>query len=142
MTVRELIDVSPFCDLIQIVVRDNGKWVQGYRVGKDAHIYPSEIRKEVLEKNNLEIGRGGAWLEDGQEVDLDIQFNSHNPMKVICKDVMKTPDYIGNLKIQYIQPRHIPSLHGNALTHNDFSFDIDCYPDGYVPEQMSFGGIS
>jgi hypothetical protein len=52
MTVKELIDVSPSCDIVEIVIRNEGKWVQGYRVGKNAQIYPCEYSVEALEKGN------------------------------------------------------------------------------------------
>lgn len=36
MKIRELIDVCPNCDVLEVVVRDHGhgKWIQGYMIGK------------------------------------------------------------------------------------------------------------
>jgi hypothetical protein len=55
-------------------------------------------------------------------------------MKIICKDIRKIPEYIGNLKIRDVLPRHIPMLHRDVLTHNEFQYDIVCYPEGWTPE--------
>lgn len=133
MTVKELIDVSFDCDLVEVVVREEGfgKWIQGYRIGKNAELFPVEITKEVLEKYKLEQGRRRVIpLEEDQEIDCMHAINL--PMKVICKDVKKMPDYIGNLKISYVIPRKVPVLHKGVMVNNDHAYDITCYPDGYV----------
>lgn len=135
MTVKELIEVSPFCDLVEIAVRDqgHGKWVQGYRVGINAKLYPVNLSIKLREKYNLKSYQSRTVdLEEGQEIDCTQGLNL--PMKVICKKVTQIPDYIGNLKICDIQPRHIPQIHKDAYTHNDFAYELDCFPDGFVPE--------
>lgn len=135
MTVKELIEISPFCDLVEIVVRSNGhgKWIQGYRVGKNAKLYPVNLSVKLRKAFGMESYQSGTIaLDEGQEIDCE--HGRGLPMKVICKDVRKIPDYIGNLKICDIQPRHIPQIHRDALTHNDFAYDLDCFPDGYIPE--------
>lgn len=135
MTVKELIDVSPFCDLVEVIVREHGhgQWVQGYRVGKNAKLYPVNLSVKLREQFGQKTYESHTIvLEKDQEIDCE--QGRGLPMKVICKDVAKIPDYIGNLKICDIQPRHIPQIHRDALTHNDFAYDIDCFPDGFVPE--------
>lgn len=135
MTVKELISVSPFCDLVEITVRENGcgKWIQGYRVGKDAKLFPVNLTKEIREQYHLQSYQNKTIsLEEGDEIDCTHGYELK--MKVICRDVHRIPDNIGNLQIAHIQPRHIPSFHRDALTHNNFEYDLDCFPDGYVPE--------
>lgn len=133
MTVKELIDVSPFCDLVEVVIREHGhgKWVQGYTVGKNAKLSPCHWTKELREKYKASYNQT-VYLEDGAEEDAQMG-NRGLPMKILCRDVRKLPDYIGNLIICDVQPRNIPEIHKNGLTHNDFSYDIDCFPDGYEP---------
>lgn len=138
MTVKELIDVSPFCDLVEVVVRDqgHGKWVQGYRVGKNAKLYPVNMSLKLRERfHQKSYESRTVVLDEGQEIDCEQGMGL--PMKVICRDVRKIPDNIGNLTICDIQPRHIPQIHKDAMTHNDFAYDIDCYPDGFVPESIT-----
>lgn len=38
MKIRELLEVSPFCDTIEVVIRKegNGMWLQGFRASKNA----------------------------------------------------------------------------------------------------------
>jgi hypothetical protein len=85
MTVQELMDAMPYCDLLEVVVRQtgHGKWVQGYRIGKEAKIFPSEYTIEEWEKHTFRK-YGVKFLEEGQEV--DIRHGYDLPMKVICKD--------------------------------------------------------
>lgn len=133
MTVKELIDVSPCCDTVEIVIRKEGRgmWVQGYRIGKNVKLYPCDKATEYRKKLMLDdYSRKWLYLEKNEEV--DVLVGRDLPMKVICKDVSKIPDYIGNLKVAFVQPRHIPQYHREALTHNEFAYEIDCYPDGFV----------
>lgn len=135
MTVKELIAVSPFCDFVQIVVRNHGcgRWIQGYRIGKEAKLYPVNCTREILEKYNLQSHqRQTIPLNEGDEIDCE--HGRGLPMKVICKDVSKIPDNVANLTVAFVQPRHIPEIHREQLTHNNYEYDIDCFPDSYVPE--------
>lgn len=138
MTVKELLEVCPSCDLVEIVIRaeGSGKWIQGFRIGKDAAVFPAEITKEVIEKLRLERNhRGTAYLEEGEEIEFR-KLGAQLPMKVICQDVKKLPEHIANLRVCWAQPRTIPRLHPDPLTDNRFSFDISCFPDGYEePEE-------
>ena len=136
MTVQELMDVMPYCDLLEIVVRQtgHGKWIQGYRIGKDAKIYPSEYTVEEWEKRSFRsYERKVVHLEEGAEV--DIRHGYDLPMKVICKDCHRLPENVGRLEVCSVLPRHVPQFHKEALTHNDHSLDVSCYPDNYVPEK-------
>lgn len=136
MTLQELLDASPFCDSIEVIVRKegHGMWIQGYRIGKNANIYPSEITAELRELKGLkEYGSTSAYLDEGEEV--DVKIGSHLPMKVICKDCHKLPNNIANLEVCSIQPRHIAYLHKDIMTHNEYSLEVFCYPDNYVTEK-------
>lgn len=136
MTVQELMDVMFNCDLIEVVVRQTGfgKWIQGYRVGKDARIFPSEYTVEEWEKRNfMSYERRTVHLEEGAEVDIRHGFDL--PMKVICKDCHKLPEYIGRLEVSHVIPRNVPRFHKDPLTHNNHSLEVVCYPDNYVPEK-------
>ena len=137
MTVQELMDAMPFCDLLEVVVRQtgHGKWLQGYRIGKDAKIYPSEYTVEEWEKRAFRsYDRKVVNLEEGAEI--DVRHGYDLPMKVICKDCHKLPENIGRLEVCDIVPRHVPSFHKEALTHNEHSLDVNCYPDNYTPERF------
>lgn len=137
MTVQELLDTMPCCDLVEIVVRKtgHGQWIQGYRVGKNAMIYPSEVSAEIRElKGMKEYHSHRVDLEEGEIVDVKVGF--HLPMKVICKDCHKLPDHIGRLEVCSVQPRHIPFFHNDQLTHNEFSLNINCYPDCFIPDRF------
>lgn len=135
MTVQELVNTATFCDLIEVIVRKNGhgQWIQGYRVGKDVKIYPSEVTAELREINDLKVYETKTiYLNEGEIIDLK-RGGFNLPMKVICKDCHRLPDAIGNLIVCSFQPRHIPIFHKDALTSNNFSMYIDCYPDNYIP---------
>lgn len=140
MTVKELVEAAPFCDTLEIVVREHGsgKWIQGYRIGKNVEIYPYECRAEIREGNIVgrvfsEIGKKKPPLKDGEEKDI---FHSMNlKMKVIKKDVVHLPDNVAQLQVCSFQPRHIPGYHKEPMTHNDFKLDIRAYPEGWVPEK-------
>lgn len=137
MTVQELLDVMYECDLVEIVIRKtgHGQWIQGYRIGKEAVIYPSEVTAEIREMKGIkEYKSPEVCLEDGEIIDCRVGF--HLPMKVICKDCHKLPDHIGRLEVCSALPRHVPSFHQNQLTHNEFKLDINCYPDGFIPERF------
>lgn len=134
MTVKELVDAAPFCDAIEIVVRTNGcgQWIQGYRISKFAEQWKAEHTVELGEKIKFRYGDKAPQLSDGEIRDVIHGYNL--PMKIIKKDVSKLPDYVANLQVYNFQPRHIPSFHKEQLFHNEFSLDINCYPEGFVPE--------
>jgi len=136
MTVQELMDVMPYCNLLEIVVRKtgHGQWIQGYRIGKEAKVFPSEQTVEEWESHSFRSNDHRIiHLKKGQEIDIGKGYNL--PMKVICKDCHKLPEHIGSLEVCSVQPRHIPQFHKEALTHNDFALNVNCCPDNYVPEK-------
>ena len=137
MTVKELMDAMPFCDLLEVVVRQtgHGKWIQGYRVGKEAKIYPSEYTVEEWEKHSFKsYDRKTRYLSEGTEVDIRHCFDL--PMKVICKDCHKLPENVGRLEVCDIVPRYVPRFHKDSVTHNNHSLEVNCYPDNYIQERF------
>ena len=134
MTVRELVETATNCDAIEIVVREHGygQWIQGYRISKYAKQWKVEHTVEMQEKVIKVYGDKAPELTDGEIRDVYHGYNL--PMKIIKKDVSKIPDYVANLQVCSFQPRHIPSFHREQLTHNEFALDINCYPEGFVPE--------
>lgn len=144
MTVKELIEAAPNCDSAEIVVREHGsgKWMQGYRIGKGIEMFPCEFTiefQETLDKSGKKYtygkhidGRQARHLTTGEV--RDVYHSINLPMKLIKKDVSKLPDIVANLQVCSFQPRHIPSFHKEQMTHNDFTLDINCYPEGFCPE--------
>lgn len=135
MTVKELMDVATYCDIAEIIVRKegHGQWMQGYRIGENAVIYPSELTSEIRELKELkEYTSPTIALTHGEEVELSKNgIIGQMPMKIICKSCHKLPDYIGKLEVCSFQPRHVPGFHKEQLTHNEFALEIECYPNNY-----------
>lgn len=133
MTIRELLEVSPSCDTFEAVIRKNGsgQWLQGYRVGKDVRLYPSEQSREFIEMMSLNEYGSKSYKLSPNEVIKAVKIGNNLKMTIICKEPLKAPKEILDLEISYVQPRHIPMYHKSALTHNDFMYDIDCYPPDY-----------
>lgn len=140
MTVKDLVDAGTSCDCIEIVVRLDGcrKWIQGYRIGKNVDVYPSEYTVEYQEARQRYFSIYGNEMPRMKPSEIrDLRRGRDMPIKVIKKDVHNLPENIANLKVCSYQPRHIPTFHREQLTHNEFSLDINCYPDGWEPEQFS-----
>ncbi len=138
MTVKELLDAAIFCDLTEIIVRQDGggKWIRGYRIGKDAKIYPGEVTAEMREARNIkEYPSPAIKLKENEVIEFcKPGILKELPMKVICKDCRASlPEDVGRLKVKRFQPRHVPSFHKNQLTHNDYELEIDCYPEETIP---------
>jgi hypothetical protein len=138
MTVKELLDAAIFCDIAEIIVRKDGggQWIQGYRIGKDAKIYPSEVTAEMREAKEIkEYPAPAIKLKEGEAIEFSkTGLSKELPMKVICKDCRTClPEEIGRLKVNRFQPRHIPSFHKDQATHNDYELEIDCYPEETTP---------
>ena len=138
MTVQELISVMPFCDLLEVVVRQtgHGRWIQGYRIGKEVRVFPSEASAEFRESRALkEYENKTVRLHEGEIVDVKHFYHADMPMKIICKDCQnKLPDYVGRLEVAFVQPRYIPAFHKEHMTDNSFCLEVDAYPDNYVSE--------
>lgn len=142
MKVRDLLEVSPFCDTIEVVIRKegHGMWLQGYRVSKNAKIYPVEQSREFIEMRGLKSYECHVLpLKDNEEINV-VRLDGLK-MKIICKEPRQAPNEILNLEICSVQPRHIPLYHKEALTHNEFSYDIDCYPPAYEIEHIETKAI-
>ena len=127
MTVRDLVECAYFVKNIQIIIRENGggRWFQGFRIGKDAMLYKYEHCAEHREQRGM-FGTDLYKLKDGEILDTTTVYNL--PMKVMCIEPKKAPKEVLDLVVHHYQPRHIPSFHGEALTHNDFDLNIDCFP--------------
>lgn len=142
MTVGELIEAATTCDVVEVIVRENGygKWIQGYQIGKDIDRYPSFQSLEYIElirskEHYISFQEERKkHLSPGEE--MDGYHGCKLPMKLIRKDVSKLPDSVKDLTVSYFQPRHIPSFHRDAMTHNEFQLDICCYPEGWEPEKV------
>ena len=138
MTVKVLVEAAPFCDTVEVIIRENGNghWIQGYLIGKNINIYPAFQRKDWIEyrKTHPNSCSDKRRLKDGEEVE-----GTHGecglPMKLIKKSVSNIPDKVANLKVCWFQPRYIPCYHGEQLTHNEFQLDIEAYPEGWEPEK-------
>ena len=136
MTVRELLEASPSCDTIEVVIRKNGhgQWLQGYRVGKDVRVYPSEQTREFIELMSLNTYEGKSYKLSPNEIVKVVKIGNNLKMTVICKEPLKAPKEILDLEISHVLPRYIPMYHKERLTHNNFMYDIDCYPPDYQVE--------
>ena len=138
MTVKELVEAAPFCDTVEVIIRENGNghWIQGYLIGKNIDTYPAFQRKDWIEyrksHNNCHFDK--RKLKAGEEVE-GTHGGGGLPMKLIKKSVSNIPDKVANLQVCSFQPRHIPSYHKEALTHNEFQLDIEAYPEGWEPEK-------
>lgn len=137
MTVQELIDVSPWLEAVEVIVRTNGesKWLYGFRIGKDVRIYPSEQGAEARELRQLKEytpypNKQIVVLKDGDIVNVapahDLLGNKLT-LKVICRDVhRKLPAEIGTLEICKVLPRRVPGY--SQLTQIEHTYEINCYP--------------
>ena len=138
MTVKELVDAAIFCDVVEIVIRENGghgKWLQGYRIGKEAKIYPSELTREVREIMEIESYQSKTYHCKPGEV-LPVFKGNDLPMKVICKDVSKIPEEIGRLEVADFIPRKVYPIHKDSLTSNKHELEINCYPADVIPDKF------
>ena len=134
MTVWDLIDCGDDLDLIEVIIRSEscegrpgcGKWLQGYRIGKKVELFPGDLTAEIIEKKKIKNRFQVTPLKEGEVIDTE--YLSSLPMRIICKDVSKTPDAVKALRVAHYLPRHIPRIHGDALTHNEFSLEIWAIP--------------
>ena len=135
MTVGELIAMDSWIDEIEVIIRKDGWWVHGYRVGKKAELHPVDLTYEVLDARGLDRIHDRHKvipLKKGEVVDTYRQGAGKKlPMTIICKDVYKAPDKIKNLVVKKFLPRQVKGLHGwSDLGH---CLEITCYPPDEVP---------
>ena len=135
MTVGELIAMDDWLDEIEVVIRKDGWWVHGYRVGKKAELHPIDLTYEVLDARGLDRihdCKKTIPLKKNEVVET-YRFGSRGklPMTIICKDVYKAPDKIKNLVVEKFLPRQVGGIHGwNDIEH---CLEITCYPPDEVP---------
>jgi len=133
MTVQELMDISPWCERLEVVVRKEGRgqWLYAFRVAKNAEVYPSEVSAEVREMRQLSEytpygNKKIVRLKDGDVVDVEKEYSNALRTKVISKDPHRLDPAIGNLEICSIVPRGLPRA--DLLTEVRHSYDVNCYP--------------
>ena len=112
MTVKELLDVFPYCSEIRITIRDNGRWVQGYQIGEHLRVGMSYLRRGE-----------SPHMEEGEIRDLT-EANNRLPLICMCKSVSKTPKELLRLTVDMVIPRYM------RLEGNDHRLDVTCLPDG------------
>ena len=87
MTVRELVEAAPFCDTVEVIIRENGngQWIQGFLIGKNIDAFPAFQRKDWIEykKSHPNCHSDKRRLKDGEEVEGT--HGDRLPMKLIKK---------------------------------------------------------
>lgn len=132
MKVRDLVNCSSgFLTDMEVVIRDMGYWVYGYRIGPHAKIYRYEHCAEYREQRN-QLGFGEVKLKPGETADVIKWPPDSCPMTIMCVKPEKAPEEVLDLEVNYYQPRHMPEFHGEQLTHNEYSLEIVCS----VPDLM------
>lgn len=146
MTVGELMEVSPFCELLEVIIRKegHGQWIYGYRIGKDVEIYPAEYSAEIQELRSLKEytpynNKQIVKLKDGDVFQVTKEYmplQNDLKMEVICKDVhTRLPKKVADLEVSNIVPRTIHVRRPQGLSGDWVSsgheFELWCYP----PEQ-------
>lgn len=127
MTVRDLVIAggSELTDM-EVIIRDKGKWVHGWRIGPHAKLYRYEHCAEFQHLRN-QFGYGVVYLEPGQIAEVK-EASAQLPKTIMCLKPKEAPKEVLDLKVNYYQPRHIPEFHKEQLTHNDFALEIVCFP--------------
>ena len=143
MTVGELMEVSPFCELLEVIIRKegHGQWLYGYRIGKDVEIYPAEYSAEVQELRSLKEytpynNKQIVKLKEGDVFQVTTEYmplRNDMKMEVICKDVhTRLPKKVADLEICQIRPRkvHMESKIGDWSSW-EHSYIMDCFPQAH-----------
>ena len=89
MTIKELVECATFVQNVEIVIRTTGlssTWIQGYRIGPKAKIYPYEYRVEERERRPHKT----ETLKPGEEA--DVIHSQELPLKVIAVDPKRMPE--------------------------------------------------
>lgn len=136
--VRDLVKCSSgFLTDMEVVIRDKGKWVYGWRIGPHAKIYRYEHCAEYREQRG-QFGIDAVKLKPGEYADVTKWPPDGCPMTVMCVKPEEAPEEVLDLEVNYYQPRYMPEFHGEQLTHNDFSLEIVCnVPDLMIaPEKI------
>lgn len=140
MTVGELVELSPFCELLEVIIRKegHGQWIYGYRIGKDVEIYPAEYSAEVQELRSLKEytpynNKQIVKLKEGDVFQVTTEYmplRNDMKMEVICKDVhTRLPKKVADLEICTIRPAkvHMKSKIGD-WNSSDHTYLLDCFP--------------
>lgn len=124
MTVRDLVKCSRgLIKTLYVEVRDNGKWVYGYRISENAQVYYSE-KCEGFEERRGQFGSGAFRLKSGEVAEVYKWPPAECPTRVMCIKPEDAPEEVMELKVNYYIPRD------TSMTKNDFKLDVVCYlPD-------------
>ena len=123
MTVRDLVKCAgSFLQNLDVEIRDNGKFVYGYRISPNAQVYYAE-RCDKLE-DRRQFGTGVCSLRPGEVVEVYKIPPADCPTRVMCIKPEKAPAEVLALEVNYFLPRH------TSGTNNNFDLDVVCYlPD-------------
>lgn len=124
MTVRDLVKCAGgFLQNLDVEIRDNGKFVYGYRISPNAQVYYAE-RCDKLEDRRGQFGTGVCSLRPGEVVEVYKIPPADCPTRVMCIKPEKAPAEVLDLEVNYYLPRH------TSATDNNFDLDVVCYlPD-------------
>lgn len=120
MTVGELLEVFHYCVMVDITIRDNGRWVQGYKIGENITIGRSYLGNEEP-----------SIMKKGEVRDVT-SHNNRLPLLFMNKPVSKMPKNLLDLKVQDVIPRRAWQC-GYSSEKIEHCLDITCYPEGYIP---------
>lgn len=108
---------------LDVEIRDNGKWVYGYRIGLDAQIYYAEKCESFADRRG-QFGVGNCRLQAGEVAEVIKWPPGNCPMRVMCIKPTNAPAEVLDLEVNYYLPRH------TSTWDNDFDLSVVCYlPD-------------
>ena len=124
MTVRDLVKCAGgFLQNLDVEIRDNGKWVYGYRIGLDAQIYYAEKCESFIDRRG-QFGVGNCRLQPGEVAEIVKWPPVDCPERVMCIKPDDAPAEVLDLEVYYYLPRH------TSVWNNDFDLNVVCYlPD-------------
>lgn len=124
MTVRDLVKCADgFLQNLDVEIRDNGKWVYGYRIGLDAQIYYAEKCESFADRRG-QFGVGNCRLQPGEVAEVFKWPPADCPARVMCLKPTNAPAEVLDLEVNYYLPRH------TSMTDNNFDLDVVCHlPD-------------
>lgn len=124
MTVRDLVKCAgSFLQNLDVEIRDNGKWVYGYRIGLDAQVYYAEKCEYFIDRRG-KFGMDNCRLQPGEVAEVIKWPPADCPTRVMCIKPTDAPAEVLDLEVNYYLPRH------TSMTNNDFDLDVVCYlPD-------------
>ena len=106
---------------LDVEIRDNGKWVYGYRIGLDAQVYYAEKCESFADRRG-QFGVRNCRLQPGEVAEVITPADC--PARVMCIKPKDAPAEVLDLEVNYYLPRH------TSGTNNNFDMDVVCYlPD-------------